>query len=107
PDGKGIDGAGHLVDGRGFIFLFNPSDHEQGVEWRKILWEPEIELSGDSVALSDWTDLAGYKSLAKQPLEHPTGKLWIGPRGVMVLGVNLKDEEVLAKIRAERAKIGI
>ncbi len=32
PDGKGIDGAGHLVDGRGFIFLFNPSDREQGVD---------------------------------------------------------------------------
>ena len=34
PDGKGIDAAGHLVDGHGFIFLFNPSDREQAVQWR-------------------------------------------------------------------------
>ena len=107
PDGKGIDGAGHLVDGRGFIFLFNPSDHEQGVEWRNILWEPEIELSGDSVALSDWTEMTGYKSLGKQTLDHPTGDIRIGPRGVRVLGVNLNDGEVLARVREERVKIGI
>ena len=107
PDGKGIDGAGHIVDGRGFIFLFNPSDREQGVPWHTILWEPEIELSDDSVALSDWTGMTGCKSLGRQALDHPTGELRIGPRGVRVLGVNLNDEEVLARVRAERAKIGI
>lgn len=107
PDGKGIDGAGHLVDGKGFIFLFNPSDREQSVEWRSILWEPELELSGDSVALSDWTAMTGFKSLGTQALDRPTGELRIGPRGVMVLGVNLNDEQVLARVRAERAKTGM
>ena len=107
PDGKGIDGAGHLVDGRGFIFLFNPSDHEQGVEWRNILWEPELELAGDSASLSDWTELTDYKSLGRQALDRPTGEIRIGPREVKALGVNLDDKKVLARIRAERAKIRI
>ena len=107
PDGNGVDGAGHLMDGKGFIFLFNPSDHEQAVDWRKILWEPELELSGDSVALSDWTGMTAYKSLGSQVLDRPAGEIRVGPRGVRVLGVNLNDKEVLAKIRAERAKIGV
>lgn len=107
PDGKGIDGTGHLVDGKGFIFLFNPSDREQGVQWRSILWEPELELSGDLVTLSDWTDMTAFKSLDSQVLDHPVGELRIRPLGVMVLGVNLNDEEVLARIRAEHAKISL
>ena len=106
PDGKGIDGAGHLIDGKGFVFLFNPSDREQGVAWRSILWEPELELTGDFVTLSDWTAMTGYKPLSRQPLEHPTGEIRIGPRGVMVLGINLDDQEVLDLVAAERAKIG-
>ncbi len=75
--------------------------------WRSILWEPELELTGESVALSDWTAMTGFKPLSTQGLDRPTGELRIGPRGVMVLGVNLNDKEVLARVRAERAKIGL
>ncbi len=105
PDGKGMDAAGHLVDGRGFVFLFNPSDKEQAVEWQKILWEPELELRGKAVTLSDWTEMTSCRPLGKQGLSHPTGKLKIAPRGLKVLGLNLNDAEVLAKVSAERQKI--
>ncbi len=91
--------------GEGFIFLFNPSDREQAVDWKTILWEPELELHGASVALSDWTALSSAKPLGSQALDHPTGKVQIAPRGVRVLGVNLDDKEVLARVRAERTKI--
>jgi len=106
PDGKGVDAAGHLIDGRGFIFLFNPSDKEQAVQWRKILWEPELELTGESVRLSDWTDMTACQPLGRQALANPTGEIKIGPRGVGVLGVNLDDAQVLAQVRSERKKIG-
>ncbi len=91
PDGKGVDGAGHLIGGKGFIFLFNPLGREQSVRWRSILWEPELELTGDSVTLSDWTAMAGFERLGSQSLERPSGGIRIGPRGVKVIGVNVDD----------------
>lgn len=105
PDGKGVDAAGHMKDGHGFIFVFNPSDKEQTVAWKQILWEPELELRGESVHLSDWTDLIGYKPLKTPSLAQPSGEIKIGPREVKVIGINLNDEEVLRRVHAERAKI--
>jgi hypothetical protein len=106
PDGRGIDAAGHLVDGHGFIFLFNPSDKEQAVPWRQLLWEPELELAGESVRLSDWTDMTAYQPLDQQMLASPKGEIKLGARAVKVLGINLDDAEVLARVRIQRAKIG-
>lgn len=105
PDGKGVDGAGHMIDGRGFIFLFNPSDKEQAVEWRQILWEPELELSGERVGLSDWSSLGDYTLLGKQTLAYPVGQITIAPRDVKVVGINLDEAGTLRRVRAERAKI--
>lgn len=106
PDGVGVDAAGHMIAGRGFVFLFNPSAKEQSVEWQRILWEPELELRGDSVALSDWTEMTACKPLCRQTLSHPKGRVSIPPRGLRVLGINLDDAEVLARVLAERGRIG-
>jgi hypothetical protein len=105
PDGKGIDAAGHLVNGRGFIFLFNPSDQARDVTWQEILWEPDLELSGKAVSLSDWTAMTGFKPLGAQKLAKPGGGIRVGPRDVRVLGVNLDDAAVLARVREERSRI--
>lgn len=105
PDGMGVDAAGHMINGRGFVFFFNPSDKEQSVEWKNILWEPELELSGNSVILSDWTEMTEFKSLGRQKLAQPRGKFRIAPHGLRVIGINLKDVEVLDKVRIERKKI--
>ncbi|MHB1001483.1 MAG: hypothetical protein ACYC27_19765 [Armatimonadota bacterium] len=105
PDGTGIDAAGHMIDGRGFIFIFNPSDKEQSVDWKSILWEPELELHGDLVTLSDWTEMTAYKKLIPKNLSNPKGNIKIAPKGLKVLGINLNDAEVLAQVSAERKMI--
>lgn len=105
PDGYGIDAAGHLVDGRGFVFLFNPSDKDQSVTWQEILWEPELELQGESVRISDWTDMTSYKPLKTQKLAQSTGEIKIGSHDLKVVGINLDNEEVLTRVRAQRAII--
>lgn len=106
PDGKGIDAAAHLRDGRGFIFLFNPADHEQSVDWREMLWEPELALRGPTMRTSDWTDLTHFDLLGQQDLSKPSGKVTVGPHGVKVLGIDLDDDALLSRIETERAKIG-
>ncbi len=56
PDGKHIDGEGHIVDGSGFIVLVNPTEENQTV--RLPLDEPELELiPGKKYQLSDWSAL--------------------------------------------------
>jgi hypothetical protein len=94
-----------MIDGRGFVFLFNPSDTEQAVEWRQILWEPELDLSGELVGLSDWSSLGDYTLIGKQTLAHPVGQITIAPRDVKVVGINLDEAGTLRRVRAERAKI--
>lgn len=106
PDGTGIDGAGHMIDGKGFIFLFNPSDKEQSVTWKEILWEPELELRGDSISISDWTAMTDFRELANRSLRDTKGSVKIEPRGLRVLGINLDNTEILSRVRNERKKIG-
>jgi hypothetical protein len=105
PDGANVDAAGHLVGQSGYVFLFNPSDHEQQVDWKQILWEPELQLHGDSVTLSDWTAMTSFKPLPTQNLAEPSGHLGLGPREIKVLGINLPCEEVLQRVRTERSRL--
>ena len=107
PDGVNVDAAGHLVGQSGYIFLFNPSDHEQQVDWQQILWEPELQLGGDSVTLSDWTAMTSFKPLPVQSLAEPSGHLSLGPREIRVLGINLPCEDVLKQVRRERGKLSL
>ncbi len=104
PDGVNVDAAGHLLQQRGYVFLFNPGDRPQQVDFKHILWEPELQLSGDLVTLSDWTAMTGFKPLPAQSLNQPTGHLTLAPREIKVLGINLPNEEIQDRIRAERAK---
>lgn len=105
PDGVNVDAAAHLVGQSGYVFLFNPSDHEQQVSLKHVLWEPELQLRGDSVTLSDWTAMTSFKPLPAQRLAEPNGSLTLGPREVKVLGINLPCEDILNRVRGERAKL--
>ncbi|MHB1458749.1 MAG: hypothetical protein ACYC0V_17710 [Armatimonadota bacterium] len=105
PDGKGIDGAGHMIDGKGFIFLFNPADYEQSVTWKEILWEPELELRGITAKVSDWTDMVNFKLIGKKDLSDPKGKIKISAKGLCVLGINLDDIDIISNVKIQREKI--
>jgi hypothetical protein len=53
PDGKSVEGQGHIVDNKGFITLYNPSNVDQKVALP--LNEPALELRG-AIRLADWTN---------------------------------------------------
>ncbi|MCE5199849.1 MAG: hypothetical protein ABFD54_07340 [Armatimonadota bacterium] len=56
PDGKSIDGAGHVIDDSGFIVLVNPTEDTLIV--RIPLDAPELELSAAKKhELTDWSSL--------------------------------------------------
>jgi hypothetical protein len=105
PDGVNVDAAGHLIGQSGYVFLFNPGDREQQVGFRQILWEPELQLSGDFVMLSDWTPMTRFKTLPTQNLAEPNGHIMLGPGEVKVLGINLPCEDVLSRVLAERSRL--
>ena len=87
PDGKHIDGEGHVVDGKGFVVLVNPTDSEQSVKLP--LDDAELELSAKKKhKLSDWSNLAAGVLLDpattdKAPLME------LGPLEVKYIGVNI------------------
>lgn len=105
PDGAGVDAAGHLIGQKGYVFLFNAGDQEQQVAWKQILWEPELQLLGDWVTLSDWTAMISFKPLPAQDLTQPNGTVRLAPKEIRVLGINLPCEEVLKRVRAERTRL--
>ena len=105
PDGNGIDAAAHFIGQSGFIFLFNPSETEQQVSWREILWEPELQMAGRKATLSDWTGLVSYKPLGQQNLSSPLGGVRLEPHGVRVIGVNLDCDAILKRVLEERSRI--
>ena len=86
PDGKHIDGEGHIVDNRGFIVLFNPAS-----EARKValpLDESGLELKG-KLKLSDWTQLDSSTEIGEARVGE-TVEIEIGPVSARVVGVNIE-----------------
>jgi hypothetical protein len=85
PDGKNVDGEGHIIDNSGFIILYNPSDRSRKVALP--LDEPSLELAGN-LKLADWTelncgvDLGSAKVGAKIELE-------LAPVSARIIGVNI------------------
>lgn len=87
PDGERVDGSGHIIDGKGFIVLVNPTHQAQIV--RVPLEEPELELSPDAEhALSDWSSLDAPEPLGSfRPSDAP--EIELGPLQVRYVGVNV------------------
>ena len=87
PDGKRVDGEGHIIDGSGFIVLVNPTEDDQTV--RLPLDEPSLELDSAKMHdLSDWSDLTAPTSLDPAPISDPPS-FTLDPLEVKYIGVNI------------------
>jgi len=87
PDGQSVDGAGHIVDGAGFIVLVNPTQEDQIV--RLPLDEPALELdSTRRHQLSDWSSLTDPVPLDPAPTADPPS-FTLEPLEVKYIGVNI------------------
>jgi len=85
PDGKNVDGEGHIIGNKGFIILFNPA-----AEPRKVaipLDEPELELKG-KVKLTDRTQPDSPADLGTAQVGEKV-EVEIAPSTAKVIGVNL------------------
>ena len=89
PDGKTIDGEGHIIDGKGFIMLVNPTDQELTVKIP--LSEPELELSNDKkYELTDWSNLSrGFPIDTVKASDAP--EVDLVPFEVKYIGVNITE----------------
>ena len=87
PDGKRIDGEGHIVDEKGFIVLINPTDSEQSVKLP--LDGVELELSAEKKhRLSDWSNLEAGIALDPAAIDKAP-QIELAPLEVKYIGVNI------------------
>ena len=89
PDGKQIDGEGHIIDGKGFIVLINPTDQTLNVKLP--LNEAELELSTDKEhEITDWSNLSrGIPTDTVKISEAP--EIEMVPFEVKYIGVNISE----------------
>lgn len=85
PDGKNVDGEGHILDNAGFIILYNPSAHRRKVTLP--LDEPGLELKGD-LRLSDWTELDSGVDLGSAAVRAKI-EVELAPVSARIIGVNI------------------
>jgi hypothetical protein len=64
----------------------------------------ELE-SNPRIELSNWTQPLEPKTMGIVDLSTPSGKITIEPKGYCVIGINVKLDEMLTDIKAERAKM--
>lgn len=106
PDGVNPDGTAHIVDGEGFVFLFNPGNSPAKVQLQDILWEPELGLDpAASVQLTDWSKPLTPHSLQKVNVGKPSGSLEIPALSYRVIGIDVPMDQVLREVKRQRANI--
>lgn len=106
PDGIHVDGAAHMIDGRGFIVLCNPSDRKSEVSLKELLCEPELELDpGMPVKLSDWTKPTAPAELRSVDLLKPQGSIEMQPLSYRVIGINIDVPAFSADVKRERSRL--
>lgn len=89
PDGKRIDGEGHIIDGKGFIVLSNPTDTVQSVKIP--LDEVELELSATrKYKLSDWSILERGTPMDSVAMDKAP-EIELLPLEVKFIGVNIEE----------------
>lgn len=89
PDGKRVDGEGHIIDGSGFIVLVNPTRDTKTVKIP--LDEPELELSvGESYELTDWSNLERAIPIETVTIDSAP-EIELGPLEVKYVGVNVAE----------------
>ena len=85
PDGKNVDGEGHIIDNSGFIVLYNPSDQPRKVALP--LDEPGLELKGN-LTLSDWTELDSGVGMGSAKVNAKI-EVELAPVSARIIGVNI------------------
>ena len=85
PDGKSVDGEGHIINNSGFILLYNPSDQPQKVTLP--LDEPGLELKGN-IKLSDWTELESGADMSLAKVKDKI-EVELAPMSARIIGVNI------------------
>lgn len=87
PDGKMVDGSGHIIDGTGFIVLINPTDDDLIVKLP--LNAPELELSSEKKhILSDWSKLESGTPIGSAKIDSAP-EIELGGLEVKYIGVNV------------------
>jgi hypothetical protein len=87
PDGKSVDGEGHIIDGSGFIILVNPTRQVQSA--RLPLDEPELELDATKKhELTDWSNLEQGIPIGSFSIDLPP-EIELKPLEVKYIGVNI------------------
>jgi hypothetical protein len=75
------------------------------VDWREILWEPELGLDGGArVSISDWTEPMAPVQLTDLDVAAPEGGLVMAPLSYRVLGVNVDVDRFAALVRSARPR---
>lgn len=89
PDGKSIDGEGHMIGDMGFIMLVNPTNETLSVKIP--LDEAELELSvGESYELTDWSNLEKGIPIDTVTIDNAP-EIELAPLEVKYIGVNIAE----------------
>ncbi|MEN6520752.1 MAG: hypothetical protein ABFD46_06320 [Armatimonadota bacterium] len=89
PDGENIDGEGHIIDGKGFIILINPTNQEKSINLP--LDEPELETSvGYKYKITDWSRFKAPRMLGKMKVGDKL-ELDFAPLEVKIIGVDVAE----------------
>jgi hypothetical protein len=89
PNGQSVDGEAHMVDGQGFLLLYNPTDAPLTIDLP--LDEPSLELSQSvSYNLSDWSNLDSGQAFSPSSA-RPGDKIpvTVPATGWKVIGLNM------------------
>ncbi|MEI6042929.1 MAG: alpha-galactosidase [Chloroflexota bacterium] len=90
PDGSSVEGEAHLIDGKGFILLYNPQEIEQTINLP--LNEPELELSPEkSYSLTDWSTLDTSQTIGDVYLNQSL-PISVPALGWRIIGLNIPNE---------------
>lgn len=87
PDGEQVDGEGHIINGKGFIVLVNPTERDQTVNLP--LAEPELELEPNrDYSLTDWSGLEEGQPIGKARRDDEFA-VTLGPLEVKYIGLDI------------------
>ena len=103
PDGINPDGIAHLIDGKGFIFLFNPGSQQAEVSFKELFWDPAITVDPlFPLQISDWTNIMKPETIAAVDAAEPNGGLKLAADSFRVIGVNIHIDSTLSKMKKYR-----
>lgn len=90
PDGVNIDGYAHIIDGKGFLVLVNPSNEAMSINLP--LDEPELELSiSKKYKITDWSNFESGRFLGNIGVTQKF-EADLAPLDVRIVGVDVSDE---------------